>query len=318
MKPLAHQAYENNSIEDDHSSQYISQLYPYMKAYHSSIPSTWSFLFTNLYEFIDTEKLIFRDGVLTLIHFFKRFPSPGQTKTKFYIAPYLLAFVPPIWRTNFGSFSIATSKSEHNQPIIISGIPNCKMINQIVYSLKSHVTEKSNIILLFPDRESLNIASEIYEHIDVHYAFIKLLQVLNDTFKTSHIRLCLDSNITNLQNIDQHKVFDLAPFSFELSDSTISHALFSLGAKQINILKHHSIDKDKQYVPLSLHHGIDLHNDVLYPAYNIYDDFNIKTMINTELIWEQSTDMNIRYVFTDELYHFGYYCLRNFAHEYLS
>ena len=106
MIPLAHQLFENRSIDNEDSSHYISQLSPYMLPYHSKIPSTWSFLYKSLTEFSAIDELIFRDGIISLLKFFRNHPEPLNVSTKFYISKSLLPFVPKKWQPNiFGDCS---------------------------------------------------------------------------------------------------------------------------------------------------------------------------------------------------------------------
>lgn len=308
--PYSHKLYENTLVDDKYARHYLTQLKPYVRPYYCDIPASWSFLYSDLSELRQTEEIIFRDGIITLLAFFKKFPDPINITTQFYIHHSLAQFVPSSWSKNFGTFNLKSKKIQSSNKFIVPFAPGEKFSEKVVQELAPLIETDSVITLITPNNSNGQVANELYDCIDLNFRTIKFFEVLHKAFPTTAISIFTDTDINSIENIQNYNIYDTSSYSPEFGDNTITHQLLSLGAT----ISNSCIDsQDRKLVSLSLNHDIQLTAGPL-PSSKFWSDFTIESALENQAIWEHKLDsIGNTHLFNDELFHLANYALLNYA-----
>lgn len=245
----------NWNVEDALDEKYLEFLAPHSRSYFSRMRPLFSFEIKNLNGLNSFSHVLFRDGLVFLLRFFIRYPTPSGLKTKVMIQKDMAFVVPQAWRDHCYLYDTVLLsdinknddelKNETNLVVVLNLHENQEQ--ECLKSLVAPEVEKRQNIYLLPYFNQMR--GEDY----LNYDRAENLMSLKELF-SEKVTVINASDLSQLDGKDS--VFINAnPQQVFQSDSNVVHSFLRSGWKSPLIPR----AKDSDFVvPLSPYHGMRL------------------------------------------------------------
>ncbi len=251
------------NIEDTIDEKYLEFLAPHSRRYFSRLRPLFSFEVKSLTSLNAFSHVLLQDGVLYLMRFFQRFPTPHGLMSKILIHENLGTLIPKAWKEHIlyyrvqGSEATEVSNKKKNLFLYLSFAQfhsDEEAISQLRETLKSYqgkvfVVTNLNILrgedYLNYDRSfAFNHAHKLFAEIDVEFIDFGNLGSALSTFK-------LESDFL---------VFN--PYQYWFSDSYLEHYFYNQGISR-SPEKSEKFDKGDicESIALGPHHAMVISED---------------------------------------------------------
>ncbi|MAF78464.1 MAG: hypothetical protein CME60_09895 [Halobacteriovoraceae bacterium] len=241
--------------EDTLDEKYLEFLAPHSRKYFSRLRPIFSFEIKSLTSLNAFSHVLLRDGVLHLLKFFQRFPSPKGLISKIIIDEEFEPLVPDSWKERIFYFKIrgkkegplkenlflflTVSKYQHTDDSIIQ-------LNEILNSVKGNVfvTTSLNILrgedyLDYDRSQAFRMSDSLFKGREVDFVGLHQLGGLISEYRES-------SSFLNFN-----------PYKYWFSDSFVNHYYLNQGISNIEIPD--KKNNESMNIDLGPYHSMSIH-----------------------------------------------------------
>lgn len=245
-------------------------LSPWSDNYFSPIANINLFEVTNPSQLYSYDCIIIRDGLLTFVDFFNRFPKPQVFKPVFIVHVSLKDFVPESWKGKIVFFDYYYKENDfensNRDKLIIKGHVKRGFLNldELKGNLQAHVSKNhySNVYICTTIRESRFLYNQYMSDTVLVNEYRVLKEILDGVLVKNKIKFeYIDwKSFYEFENCKDFYFLDINLKPLIYVDDSSSHFLLKRGAMPI-FMSHGKKNKSRKSeedleIPLTLNHGV--------------------------------------------------------------
>ena len=273
------------------SKTFIEYLWPMTSPYASPLNPRFLMDF-EIFGMKETDSsFLVRDGLVPLLWFFRRWPTPENFKNTMIVPRRLLRFVPEAWQARVAGYEIVNLEKPGFEPaasnsqiffygLAMPGYCTFEHLEARLNQIKNHHKNNSKLISMLPLRFSFKHDPSL----EFHFRFMQeIFRVLGTDI------LSVDLNYVESQlRYQGFQVLDLSD-GFLISDNYLTHLALSRGAR---LMDAPVLSKDLEFAPAEGHRVVRLSP---YHGYLIQDqiDWSAKNFARLKLVDSQEPELPV-------------------------
>lgn len=256
---------------------------PLTMSYYNPLPSCFSFEISQLPQLDSSSDWFFRDGAVSLMHFFSRFSHPQKLKSHIYVHESLLGLTPKAWQPYVRGYHSAQSPIDHAriESLYVIGFASYAFLSPS--RSKEYIQELKNLISSLPNFKKLKmfLPLQFNSQYDSGVFHGKLFFQLRDEFGTAAELLDWEGMVGQTDYSKSHLI-GLFDQNF-IADPSAYHWFWQRGTSVHNVPSMENIESLD--IALSENHGF---------------------IFNEKPNFEQATELakkNFKHLLSDPLYY---------------
>ena len=248
---------KNSWIEPDYlDKKLLHYTRPHSDEYHTSFGVPFYLFHIKKLEWLNLFPAFFiRDGLISIAHFFYRFPMPKGINSVLILPKEAEALIPESWINNCLIYETYSYKRERKNKITTTYITG---------SVAKRNYELSSIINKLKEIKTESIKALLFDNVELGKEFVTdsnfhNLELYKELFKVFGNRISFQNwNETKDSNLNNSDFFEIEENKLNHSDSFVSFTFLSGGSTPVNKDRFFEADFDKSCVRLSKYHFIKL------------------------------------------------------------